>query len=454
MPAGGTWLVQNKRRPGAYINFVSVPKPVGTLGDRGIVAIALPMTWGDNTKLIKLTGAELLNGASLTKIGCTAFDTDESLPFRIALSGCFTALLYRSDSGSTKASVDINADLTATAKYFGTTGNSISVVIVKDDPEVGTHKVQILFKGVLKETFYLQTLAAFEDIESDWVDFTVEATPASTEVPATAGSALTGSTNGAVSSTKYAEFFALLEHEKFQCLAIESTDSTVAPLIVAQVKLWRSVRGKKVQGVVYNYPDADDESIISVHQGFKTSIDTVSTALFPLWVASMTAGAEVNKSLTARVVEDATTITNPILEDEIADALEAGKFVLSYRQDGAVVVEQDINTLHTFTVDKNYAFSKNRVVRCLDEIGNTTALIYNRNYCGKVDNNDIGRKQYKSELIHMIDQLVDIGAVTNFDAPNDITVLKGEAVDAVVVDLTIQPVDSMEKLYMVVNVDA
>ena len=35
MPAGGTWTVQNKVRPGAYINFVSVPKALGTLGERG-----------------------------------------------------------------------------------------------------------------------------------------------------------------------------------------------------------------------------------------------------------------------------------------------------------------------------------------------------------------------------------------------------------------------------------
>ena len=41
MPSGGTWIAQNKVRPGAYINFVSVPKAVGTLGERGTVAIGL-----------------------------------------------------------------------------------------------------------------------------------------------------------------------------------------------------------------------------------------------------------------------------------------------------------------------------------------------------------------------------------------------------------------------------
>jgi hypothetical protein len=50
--------------------------------------------------------------------------------------------------------------------------------------------------------------------------------------------------------------------------------------------------------------------------------------------------------------------------------------------------------------------------------------------------------------------MVGLRAVTNFDGAKDITVLPGEAVDAVVVDLVIQPVDSMEKLYMTVNVNA
>ena len=38
---GGTYLVQNKILPGAYINFVSQPRAMGTLGERGTVCMAL-----------------------------------------------------------------------------------------------------------------------------------------------------------------------------------------------------------------------------------------------------------------------------------------------------------------------------------------------------------------------------------------------------------------------------
>ncbi len=453
MPSGGTWIAQNKVRPGAYINFVSVPKPVGTLGERGTVAIGLPMTWGPHNELIKLFGSDLLDGASLPKIGCTAFDTEESLIYRVALSGAYTALLYRTDSGGEAAKATLGTDVaTVTAKYDGSTGNKITIVIADDTKQAGNKVVQVLFDNLLKEEFSVGTISALAEIESQYVDF--EVLSATANIPDTAGTPLEGGTNGQVDADLYPKFWELLNTQNFQCLAMYDKTATLAPLIKDMVEIWREKRGKKVQAVVYDYNQADYEGIISVNQGFKTSTETVDETMFMLWAASQTAGAEINESLTAAVVEDGVEIINPIVEDEIADALKVGKFVLSYRQDGAVVVEKDINSLHTFTVDKGYAFSKNRVIRCLDEIANTAMLVFNRNYCGKVDNDTRGRSLYKTELIYQIDTLVGIHAIDNFDGANDITVLPGEDVDSVVVDMTIQPVDSMEKLYMTVNVNA
>ena len=453
MPAGGTWTVQNKVRPGAYINFVSVPKAIGTIGERGTVAVGMPMTWGPAGALIHLTGDELLSGASLAKVGVTATDTEASLPYRVALAGCFNALLFRTDVGGTKATADILKDtLSVTAKYAGTTGNKITVVTIKDKPAEGSYTIQVLVSKLLKESFIVTSIDELKDIESEFVDFVVG--DGATTIPETAGTALTGGTNGTVDKTQYSTFWNLLDTKNFQCIAMYDTDASIPPLLKEKVQLWREKRGKKVQAVVYDYTSADYEGIISVNQGFKTSTETVDTTLFPVWVASMVAGAQVNQSLTAAVVEDAVEIINFIPEDEIEDALNVGRFVLSYRQDGAVCVEKDINTLHTFTADKNYAFSKNRVIRCLDEIGNTVALTFNRSYAGKVDNNNIGRNQFKAQIISLMDTLVNINAVQNFEGSADITVLPGESVDSVVVDIAVQPVDSMEKIYMTVNVDA
>lgn len=457
MPGGGIWTVQNKQRPGAYINFKSVPKPVGRLGDRGTVTAALPMSWGPEGKLIELFGTDLLDGKSLAKVGCTAFDS-ESLPFRLLLSGCYRALIYRANSGGNKASIQIVAtvgsEVAVFAKYNGTLGDRLSIIIEKDKPALGKSTIQVLLDGKSRESFIVDTGDAqgLETLESEWITFTVGA--GATNVPATAGASLTGGTDGNVVED-YSDYFNLVTAKSnWQCMVIQSTEASLPALITAKIKSLRDELGKKVQAVVYNDNSADYEGIISTKgQGFKTATETITPELFMLWVASITAGSAVNQSNTAKVVEGATEITGYIPENEVADTLKQGWFILTYRQDGAVCVEQDINTFRTFTVDKNYAFSKNRAVRCLDEIGNRTALTFNVNYAGKEDNNKIGRNNYKGELISMLDDMYDIGAIEEFDSA-DVIVLPGEQIDSVVVDVYIQPVDSMEKLYMTVNVTA
>lgn len=126
--------------------------------------------------------------------------------------------------------------------------------------------------------------------------------------------------------------------------------------------------------------------------------------------------------------------------------------VLSTRQDGVIVIEKDINTLHNFTIDKDYQFSKNRVIRTLDEIANSSQLTWEKSYIGKVDNDEQGRKDYKADLIYYFNELQRMRAIQNFDSTEDIDVLPGNEVDEVIVKLIIQPVDSMEKMYMTVMV--
>lgn len=59
MLGGGTWVTQNKILPGAYINFVNASKATATLGERGIVAIALPLGKTPG-KVIEITASEFV----------------------------------------------------------------------------------------------------------------------------------------------------------------------------------------------------------------------------------------------------------------------------------------------------------------------------------------------------------------------------------------------------------
>lgn len=51
---GGTFTTMNKVLPGAYINFVSIARALGTMGERGIVAMPLEMDWGPEDEVITI----------------------------------------------------------------------------------------------------------------------------------------------------------------------------------------------------------------------------------------------------------------------------------------------------------------------------------------------------------------------------------------------------------------
>ena len=440
--AGGTFKSQNKIRPGAYINFKGVAKPLSSLGTRGVVTMPVAMSWG--AEVTELLSTDLIDGKSLPKIGYTAFD-EQSQIFREALKHAYKAIIYRLDTGGTKASATLTP-LTATAKYAGIVGNEIAVSVVANGDKFD---VITLFRGIERDR---QTVTTVEElVPNDYVVFS-----GTGNLVANAGVTLTGGENGTVNEATYATYLNVIKAYKWNTMGIPQNVPAVNPNIITFITNMRENLGKKVQAVLYN-ADADYEGIITVNQGYKTTDETVSPTTFVAYVAGLTAGSDVGVSNTYHVIDGAVSIVypegvTPYGEEEIEEALKAGKMVLSTRQDGAIVIEQDINTLHTFTPDKGYAFSKNRVIRTLDEINNSIALLFERSYIGKVDNDDDGRNIFKSDVINYLNMLQSISAIKNFDSATDIQVYAGEAIDAVVVDLAIQPVDSMEKLYMTVTV--
>lgn len=440
--AGGTFLAQNKIRPGAYINFKAVSKPLSKLGTRGIVTMPVAMSWGDT--ITELFSMDLLDGNSLAKIGYTAFD-EESQVYREALKHCYKAIIYRLDTGGTKATATI-APLTATAKYAGVVGNSISVAVVANG---SAFDVITYYKGAEKDRQTVTTVASLDD--NDWVDFS-----GTGNVAANAGTTLSTGTNGTVDAATYATYLNAIKSYRWNTMGVPQDSVASNAAFITFITSMRETYGRKVQAVLYN-ATGDYEGIISVAQGYKTAIETVSPTTFIAYIAGLTAGSNIDSSNTYHVIEGAVSIeypagVTPYGDDDIIAALQAGELVLSTRQDGKVVIEQDINTLHTFTADKGYAFSKNRVIRTLDEINNSIALLFENNYIGKVDNTDDGRNIFKADVIAYLNTLQDIGAIQNFDSVTDIEVLAGEAIDSVVANLAVQPVDSMEKLYLTVMV--
>ena len=118
---GGTFTVQNKILPGAYINFVSM----GTnakMGSRGVAALPLELNWGPDDKVFTMTATDF-NATSLKVFGYDPTDANILL-VREALKRAKSLLIYRVNGGGTKASATVGG-MTVTAKYGGTHGNDI-----------------------------------------------------------------------------------------------------------------------------------------------------------------------------------------------------------------------------------------------------------------------------------------------------------------------------------------
>jgi len=243
-----------------------------------------------------------------------------------------------------------------------------------------------------------------------------------------------------------------LKTENFNvlCYPYDDDDPTIKSAIQTWVETMRNDEGVKIQAVLANY-NAGSEAIINVTQGVKLADGTELTAAqTTAWVAGITAGANINQSNTGRKYVGAVDVIPRMTKTEMETAIQNGKFIFKVDSAQNVTVVYDINSLTTITPEKGKQFTKNRVIRTLDGINNDIVEIFESNYVGKVNNNADGRSLLRATLIEYFNELQRLNAIQNFTA-KDVTVSPGNDSDAVVIDCYIQPIDSVEKIYITVN---
>ena len=433
--AGGTFLVQNKIRAGAYINFRSGKQISVSVRDRGIAAVPLEIGFGPAGVLTEVTAETDVK----KRLGYPA-DSPALLLVRECAKRARTVLVYRLAEG-TKASCT-GGNLTATARYGGSRGNDLTVRVTAEGERF---RVETLLDGGVVDS---QEAGEVSELAGNsWVEFS-----GSGALTAQAGLVLSGGSDGEVTAESYSGFFKALETADFQTFALPTADSAVIREAVSFVRRMREDEGKKIQAVVAGYPQADTEGVLSVKNGVRLEDGTeLSAAQATAYAAGMTAGAQVNESNTYGSYEGAADVLERYSNSEIVAALQAGEWVFVPRGSG-VVVEQDINTFTSYTAEKGKIFSKNRPVRVMDGLAADIKKLFEERYLGKTGNSADGRSLFKAEILSYLQQLQEIGAIDGLDPAEDVEVLPGNEADAVAVRLWIRPVDSMEKLYMTVEI--
>ena len=205
--------------------------------------------------------------------------------------------------------------------------------------------------------------------------------------------------------------------------------------------------GVKFQTVLYNHK-ADYEGVINLKNKVTDKGELESSLVY--WTTGASAGCAVNKSNTNKTYDGDFTVFVDYKQSELEKAIKAGEFTF-HKVGDEVRVLTDVDSFVSVTKDKNEDFQSNQVIRVLDQIANDVAVLFNKQYLGKVQNNEAGRIAFWNDLVAYNKELERIQALENVVA-DDITVQKGSDKKSVLVNNPVTPVCAMEKLYMTVVV--
>lgn len=450
---GGNFLTQNKILPGAYINFVSVANASATLSDRGVATIPMEMNWGPENKVMTVELAEFQKNSQ--KLFGYAYTAEELKPMREIFLHTKKVHFFRLNKGGEKAKNDY-----ATAKYPGTRGNDIRIVIEENENSEEEALLYDVFTylGTMQVDEQKGISKASELKSNDFVDFISEAS-----LSVTAGTPLTRGTNGTVEDGAYQTYLDKMESYTFNAMGCLSTNTTITALFTSFCKRMRDDAGKKFQVVLFRTL-ADYEGVVSVKNSIAKQEDTVvgkamvnqsmtasdnTSGLIP-WVTGVVAGTAVNKSATNMKYDGEYAVDTDYTQTELENGIKEGSMMF-HMVDDAVVVLEDINTFVSITDEKSVDFSSNQTIRVLDQIANDIAVLFGKKYLGKVPNDNAGRISLWNDIVKHHNELQSIRAIEDF-SPDHVTVTKGDTKKAVVVTDYVTPVNAMAQLYMTVYI--
>ena len=442
MLGGGKFLTQNKLLPGSYINFVSAKDASIALADRGYVAVALELDWGADG-IIELTSESFQKDAK--KLLGYDYADDAVKPIRELFKNAKTVYVYRlAGANAVKAKSAV-----ATAKYAGVKGNKIATLIEANVDVEGKYDVYTLVDGIEVDK---QVVAKYDELlANDYVVFDI----ASGALEAgTQPVYLEGGANGTVNAnSEHAKFLALAESYAFNILACNSVEKAIIDLYVAYTKRMRDEVGVKFQTVVYGKAGEDViepnyEGVIVVDTAIAEEGVPVHYGIF--WAAGAEAGCEINKTNTNKKYDGEYNFKVDYTKTELENAIKAGKLVF-HKVGDDIRLLVDINSLVEYDMEKTADFSDNKTIRIIDQIGNDVALEFNTNFLGKIPNDAAGRISFWNALDNYAKTLQNLRAIQEWDN-SLLKIYEGETKTSVVVDMVVNVVGTMEKLYMTVRV--
>ena len=349
-----------KKRPGIYQRHSNIGFSLPTGAQDGICAIPVRATWGPVGKVVRnLSAADLKKnyGTGTYGAGYTVPAAEEMFN-----GGADIVYTYRLGEGGTKATRELTAGLTATAKHPGTLAISVAV---KEKLGDATRKQLLVYVGAsLVETWEFAADGTAEGANliaaaagSIYVD--IAGTAAAVPVLAVASGALEGGADPVVTNEDYSKAFAALEPYYYNCIAIDVDDDENLTLsLMLQEYLDNAYKmGKLGIAVVGEKTSVDfatrikharafnDAKVVFLGGGWMVGTENRDGALAICYTAGVIASTPSNQGITHTVVNGATDLCESRTFAEFEDAIDAGMLMVSMSRDGAIWYDTGITTL-------------------------------------------------------------------------------------------------------------
>ena len=430
---GGTFITQNKKLPGTYINFVSLAGASAALSSRGICTMPLELDWGADDEVFEITNEDFQKNSM--KILGYPVDHEKMKGMKDLFLNARTLLAYRVNGGGKRAE-----NAFAVARYSGIRGNDIKIVIQANVDDNGRFDVSTYMGNTLVDS---QTVASADELtENEYVRFRPEAT-----LEATASTPLTGGTNGTTDGAAHQKYLDKIESYSYNSMGVVITDETIKRLYVSFNKRLRDEMGIKFQLVLYRTA-ADYMGVISIKNKIVDADDGWSEASLVYWVTGLECGCEVNKSCQNREYDGSFDVDAEYTQIQLEQCVDNGEFVL-HKVNSEIRVLEDINSMVTLADTEGDIFKDNQTIRVIDQLGNDIAVLFSTKYLGVIPNDAAGRISLWSDIVAYHRKLEKLHAIEDF-SESDVTVEPGESKKSVVVSSSVKVVNAMSKMYMTV----
>ena len=441
---GGSWDGnENKIIPGVYQRYSSNAGVTIQPSTRGIVTIPLALSWGPVGVVQTIdAGADLTPYTGYDSIDAHNRWAQEMLKGTNRTSAPYRILLYRLSGTGGKEATVTTGSLTATAKYPGTRGNDITIVVTDLTEPEDSFQVSTVVDGRIVDSQIIETINQL--VTNDWVSFSGTGAPT-----ATVGAPLTGGVDPTAAATDYSGYLTAIEPYRFDAMVYDGSDATVKTAMLSFIKRYFDDNGRQGQLVAADLTNPDSRWANNVIDSVRMDDGTELTPQQVCWWAGgALAGAQYNEDLTGANYPGAVAVITKRTRSELEAAIQAGQWVLQDDDNGTVSVVYDINSLVTYTSDITEPYHLNRTMRVAMVSGNDINDRFSTRFKGVENNDNAGRMNIKSALVNYLLTMQDNRGIQNFDGKTDVSVYQGKKVDSVRVDATLWVVGATNFIYV------